>query len=256
MRAPANFAVSADAYDRFMGRYSTQLAPRLADFAGVRAGQRAIDVGCGPGALTAVLVERLGARQVCAVDPSRSFCDEARERFPAVDIRLAVAEDLPFADASFDAALAQLVVHFMTDPVAGLREMARVVRRDGVIAACVWDHAGGQSPVSVFWRAARELDPGAADEAHLAGAREGHLADLFVAAGLRSVETTAIAASVIDPTFDAWWEPYTLGVGPAGTYLAGLDADRRARLRERCAALLPPAPIASTARAWAARALV
>ncbi|HEY8732601.1 MAG TPA: class I SAM-dependent methyltransferase, partial [Candidatus Limnocylindria bacterium] len=127
-----SFAVSADAYDRFMGRYSARLAPQIADYAGVHPGQRVIDVGCGPGALTRELVDRLGPTNVIAVDPSESFVTAIRERFPAVEVRRATAEQLPFADRTFDAALAQLVVHFMADPVAGLREMARVVRPDGI----------------------------------------------------------------------------------------------------------------------------
>lgn len=251
-----SFAVSAGAYDRFMGKYSAQLSPQLVDYAGLRAGQRAIDVGCGPGALTRVLIERLGPTQTCAVDPSGSFVQAARERFPGVDIRRAAAEHLPFPDASFDAALAQLVVHFMTDPVAGLGEMARVVRPGGVVATCVWDHAGERSPVSLFWRAARELDPAVPDESGRAGARDGHLAELLVGAGLRRVETTAISASVVEPTFDSWWEPFTLGVGPAGAYLAGLAGEQSARLQARCRELLGRPPIEVTAYAWTARGIV
>jgi SAM-dependent methyltransferase len=250
-----SFAVTADAYDRFMGRYSDRLAPQVADRAAVRHGQRAIDVGCGPGALTRVLVDRLDAANVCAADPSRSFVAAIRERLPGVDVRLAAAEQLPWPDRTFDAAVAQLVVHFMPDPVAGLREMARVVRPGGVVVACVWDHAGDQGPLSVFWRAARELDPGVADESRLAGAREGHLAQLFVEAGLRSVEETALVATVLHPSFDEWWEPFTLGVGPAGAHVAALDADRRAELRERCRGLLPAAAFEVRARAWTARGL-
>ena len=135
------FAVPADSYDKFMGRYSTLLAPQFADLAGVGSGQRVIDVGCGPGALTTELVERLGASNVAAVDPSESFVAAARERHPGVDVQESPAETLPFADGIFDAALAQLVVHFMADPVQGLSEMGRVTRAGGVVAACVWDHA-------------------------------------------------------------------------------------------------------------------
>ena len=179
-----SFNVSADAYLRFMGRYSEPLAAQFADLAGVRGGQRLLDVGCGPGALTAELVSRAGPDAVSAVEPSGSFAAAARERLPGVDVRQAAAERLPFGDAAFDAALAQLVVHFMADPVAGLREMGRVTRPGGVVAACVWDHAGGRGPLSAFWRAVRELDPGADDESNLAGVREGHLAELFAQAGL------------------------------------------------------------------------
>jgi SAM-dependent methyltransferase len=238
-----------------MGRYSSLLSPQLADYAGVRSGQRAIDVGCGPGALTKELVDRVGPTNVFAVDPSEPFVAAVRERFPRVDVRLAAAEQLPFADNAFDAALAQLVVHFMSDPVAGLREMARVVRDGGVIAACVWDHAGERGPLSIFWQAARELDRNVTDESRRAGARAGHLAELFVKAGLRNVESTALVATVAHATFEDWWGPFTLGVGPAGAYTASLDADRRTRLKERCRELLPPAPFEVAARAWTARGL-
>lgn len=248
-----SFAVGADAYDRFMGRYSVPLAPQLADLAAVAAGQRVLDVGCGPGALTAELVMRLGPDAVSAVDPSEPFVAAARERQPGVDVQRAAAEELPFEDRTFDAALAQLVVHFMADPVEGLREMARVTRERGVVAACVWDHGGGQGPLSTFWEAAHELDPGVEDESRLAGSRKGHLSELFQAAGLREVEETALPVSVEHPSFEDWWEPYTLGVGPAGGYAAGLDAERQTQLRERCRELLPPAPFVLTSQAWAAR---
>jgi len=248
-----SFVVAADSYDRFMGRYSVPLAPQLADLAGVAAGRRAIDVGCGPGALTSVLVDRLGPDNVAAVDPSEPFVAAAKKRHPGVDVRLATAEEIPFGDGEFDAALAQLVVHFMSDPVAGLREMARVTRTDGFVAASVWDHAGGRGPLSVFWEAAREGDPDVMDESKLAGAREGHLTELFEAAGLRQVEETAHSVDVEHPSFEEWWEPFTLGVGPAGAHVADLDADEQAQLRERCRARQPEAPFVVTAMAWATR---
>ncbi len=250
-----SFEVPGDVYDRYMGRYSVLLSPQLADLAGVRHGQRALDVGCGPGALTAELVSRLGSGAVSAVDPSASFVAAARKRNPGVDVAQASAERLPFPDASFDATLAQLVIHFMSDPVAGLAEMRRVTRRGGVVAACVWDHAGDQGPLNVFWHAARELDPEVEDESELAGTREGQLAELFEAAGLREVEATTLTASLEHPSFEEWWEPFTRGVGPAGSYLAGLDPARRTALRDRCRASLPAGPFVVDAVAWAARGL-
>lgn len=245
-----SFDVTADAYARFMGQYSEPLAERFAEVAQVRAGQRALDVGCGPGVLTARLVERLGPDAVSAIDPSASFVAAARTRFPAVDVRSAVAEDLPFPDDSFDLALAQLVVHFMTDPVSGLREMARVTRPGGLVAACVWDHAGGGGPLATFWRAVHDIDPAAPGEAELAGAREGHLTELCEAAGLTSIEPASLTVTVPFATFADWWEPYTLGVGPAGAYVAGLDEARREVLQARCARLLPSAPFEVAASAW------
>jgi SAM-dependent methyltransferase len=248
-----SFFTAADAYDRFMGRYSRLLSPRLADFAGLGAGQRVLDVGCGPGALTAELVARVGAASVSAVDPSEPFVTAARERFPGVDVRVASAEELPFSDGAFDGTLAQLVVHFMADPVAGLSEMRRVTRPGGVIAACVWDHAGGRGPLGAFWDAARDLDSNLTDESALPGARQGHLAELFAAAGLRDVTDAALDVTREHPTFEDWWEPYTEGVGPAGAYVASLDEARRVELREHCRSNLPDPPFELTVRAWAAR---
>jgi SAM-dependent methyltransferase len=247
-----SFDVSAGAYMRFMGQYSEPLAARFADLAGVRRGQRVLDVGCGPGALTAELVSRAGPDAVSAVDPSLSFAAAARERLPGVDVRPSAAEQLPFPDGAFDAALAQLVVHFMADPVAGLREMSRVTRPGGVVAACVWDHAGGRGPLTAFWSAVRELDPATADESGLAGVREGHLARLFTQAGLRGIQVTTLTVQVRHASFEHWWEPFTLGVGPAGSYAASLAPDRRTALREQCRRLLPAGPFQTSAVAWAA----
>lgn len=247
-----SFTVGADAYDRFMGRYSVPLAPELADFAAVEADQHVLDVGCGPGALTSELVSRVGAAAVSAVDPSEPFVAAVRERHAGVTVQRARAEQLPFGDQVFDAALAELVVHFMADPVVGLREMARVTRKHGIVAACVWDHAGGRGPLSLFWDAARELDPQVEDESRLAGAREGHLAELLGEAGLHEVEESVLSVEVEHQSFEDWWEPFTLGVGPAGGYASRLDPERQAELRERCREKVS-APFTLTARAWAAR---
>jgi len=247
-----SFDVSADAYSRFMGRYSEPLAVELVALLGVRDGDRVLDVGCGPGALTRELVQRLGPAAVSAVDPSESFVTAVRTRIPGIDAHRAAAERLPFADDRFDCAVAQLVVHFMTDPVAGLAEMARVTRGRGLVAASVWDHAGGAGPLSVFWQAVQALDPDARGEAALAGAREGHLAELFEQVGLHDVQASVLTVRVGFSSFDDWWESFTLGVGPAGTYVARLDALHRAQLASECARRLPQGPFEITASAWTA----
>ena len=179
-----SFDVSADAYTRFMGQYSEPLAAAFADLAGVHRGQRVLDVGCGPGALTAELVSRVGAESVSAVDPSASFAAAVRERLPGVDVRRSPAEQLPFPDGSFDAALA-------------------------------------------------------------------HLASLFSQAGLGGTQVTTLTERVRHASFDDWWQRFTLGVGPAGAYVASLTPDRRAALREQCRRLLPAGPVDITATAWA-----
>jgi SAM-dependent methyltransferase len=248
------FEVPADAYARFMGRFSEPLAVSFADFAGVGTGQSVLDVGSGPGALTTELVRRVGPGSVAAVDPSPPFVAALGARLPDVDVRSASAEDLPFPDDTFDGALAELVVHFMTDPVAGLREMARVTRPGGVVAACVWDHDGGRSPLSTCWQAANELDPDAVDEDGLPGTRQGHLEELCAAAGLQDVGSTVLSVGVVFDDFEDWWQPYTRGVGPLGDYIRSLDDPGRDALRSRCAELLLPTPFTVRGSAWAVRA--
>jgi SAM-dependent methyltransferase len=243
----------AGSYDRFMGRYSRLLAPEFADFAGVTGGT-VIDVGCGPGALTSVLVERAG--RVTAVDPSEPFVAAARERFPGVEVEQAAAERLPFADGAFDGALAQLVVHFMAEPVGGLREMARVTRPGGTVAACTWDIVGGRSPMSPLWAAVRSLGVEMPGEGGRPGTAAGELRGFFEAAGLADVEDGELPVTVEHETFEDWWKPFTLGVGPAGQALATLDPERLAAVRDEAQRLLGEPPIRIDAVTWAARGRV
>src|SRR6478609_8968774 len=153
-----SFKSSAEAYNRFVGRYGPPLAEGPIGFAWIGSG-RARDVGCGPGALTASLAARLGAGNVAAADPSEPFVEACRARLPGVEVVLAPAESLPFGDDAFDAALSQLVVNFMADPLVGVREMARVTRPGGIVASCVWDYAGEMTLLHTYWAAAREVDP-------------------------------------------------------------------------------------------------
>ncbi|GAA3212723.1 hypothetical protein GCM10017690_25230 [Microbacterium terregens] len=150
---------------------------------------------------------------------------------------------------------AQLVVHFMTDPLAGVGEMRRVARPGGVIAVSVWDFAGARAPQSAFFGALRAVVPDADDEVDRAGARRGELSGLLEQAGCRDIEQTELTVTVTSPTFEDWWEPYTLGVGPAGVQLTALTTDRRQAVRDRCRARLGSGPIRTTATAWAAKGL-
>ncbi len=248
-----SFDVAGEAYSRFMGRYSEPLAVPFAAYAGVAPGQRVLDVGCGPGALTAHLVTLTDPGLVAAVDPSPPFVEAAARRCPGVQVQPAVAEALPFADDGFDAVLAELVVHFMKHPVGGLREMARVTRPGGTVAACVWD--GTTGALAPFWDAVHDVDPGAEDEAFLAGAQMGHLAELLEKAGLTEVESEAITVDVVHPSFEEWWEPYTLGVGPAGDYVQKLDDAARDRLVAAARDRHGDGPFTVSATAWAACAV-
>jgi ubiquinone/menaquinone biosynthesis C-methylase UbiE len=248
-----SFNVAATSYDRFMGRFSRPLSIEFADWLDLRAGQLALDVGCGPGALTEVLADRLGATSVSAVDPSEPFVAAARERLPGVTVTQASAESLPFEDATFDRTLAQLVVHFMSDPATGVGELRRVTRAGGVVAVNVWDFEGGRAPQSTFFRALLAVMPDADDEVARAGARRGELAALLEQAGCRDIEEAELEVTVTSPTFEEWWQPYTLGVGPAGAQFELLDGERQRAMQERCRELLGDGPILSTATAWAAK---
>jgi SAM-dependent methyltransferase len=257
MPGAETFRASADAYDRHVGRYGAPLAAALIEFAHVEPGMSALDVGCGPGALTAVLAERLGTASVRAADPSESFAEACRARLPGVEVVVASAEDLPFADHSFDATLSQLVVNFMSDPEAGVREMARVTGPGGVVASCVWDYAGEMTLLRAFWDAAREVDPeraALADEGVvMRWCAEGELAGLWRAAGLHGVRFGQLVVSAGYADFEDLWSPLPTGVAPSGAFCKSLDDERRAALREayRNRLEVGEGPFELTARAWA-----
>lgn len=257
MPGAETFRASADAYDRFVGRYGPSLASALIGFAGVEGGMRALDVGCGPGALAAALVDQLGAASVSAADPSAQFVDACQTRLPGVEVVEASAEALPFADGNFDATLSQLVVNFIGDPEAGVREMARVTRAGGVVASCVWDYAGEMTLLRAFWDAARKIAPeraAAADEgAVMPWCGEGELAELWRAAALDSVRFGQLVVSANYTDFEELWSPLPTGVGPAGAFCKSLDEDHQAALRVALRQHLGSGdgPFELTARAWA-----
>lgn len=248
---------SAEAYDRFVGRYSAQLAVEHTRFADVRRGMRALDVGCGPGALTAELARQLGADAVAAADPSEPFVEACRRRVPGAEVVVADAEALPFPDDAFDIALSQLVVNFMSDAEAGVREMARVTRRGGTVASCVWDYGGAMTLLRAFWDAANDVAPdGAANADEGAVMRwsgEGELADLWRLAGLDDVRFGPLVVSARYESFEDLWWPLPRGIGPAGAFTAALDDEAQAALHDALRERLDVGdePFELTARAWA-----
>jgi SAM-dependent methyltransferase len=251
------FTAAADRYDRFMGRYTRTLAPELADAAGVTGGMRVLDVGCGPGGLTDVLADRVGADDVAAIDPAPQFAAACGERHPGADVRVGGAEELPWPDGAFDAALSSLVVAFMRDPDRGLGEMARVTRPGGTVAACMWDIAGGgMTMLDTFWNAVRTVDPAEVGERGLPGTADGDIVRRLEAAGLEDVTGGTLVARAGYAGFEDFWEPFTLAVGPSGQRLAAMDEDARARVREACRSALPDGPFSLDARAWYGRGVV
>jgi SAM-dependent methyltransferase len=245
------FATGIEAYARHVGRYTPALASAFCDAVGIAAGDAALDVGCGSGALLGELASRVGASAVAGVDPSEPFVAACQNALPGVDVQVGSAESLPFADSSFDVVLAQLVVNFMWDAVAGVSEMRRVARR--TVAACVWDYAGEMTMLRAFWDAALEIDPDAPDEGRVMRfCTLPELEELWERIGLRDVETGALVVAADYADFDDYWNPFTAGLAPSGAYCASLDDDRRAELREACFRRLgaPSGPFRLTAKAW------
>jgi SAM-dependent methyltransferase len=248
-----SFAVAGETYDRFMGRYSRALAPRFLDFARLAEGP-VLELGCGPGALTELLARRFGPSRVAAVEPSAPFAAACRARVPGVDVRVAGAEVLPFPDASFSAALSQLVLSFVGDAPRMMAEAMRVLRPGGTIAACTWE-ADGFAMSRTFWQAALRFDPAAPDDAGLPFRRPGELQDLWRGSGLLDVEAAVIDVETLYAGFDDYWGPFALGVGPPGAYFATRSEKGGAEIREACFDILgrPAGPFSLSARSLAIR---
>lgn len=223
---------SAAGYELFMGRYSRPLAVVFADAAGVTPGQAALDVGCGSGALTTVLVDRLGAGFVAACDPSRPMVETCAVNHRGAAVVQARAEELPFGSDRFDAVLTELVLHFVADPEAAVGELRRVARPGGTIAACVWDFAEEMEMLRYFWDAALTVDAAAPDQARtLRFGAKGEIAELFTTAGLTDVVETTLRVSSTYEDFDELWSGYLAGIGPAGSFCLSLPERDRGALR-------------------------
>jgi ubiquinone/menaquinone biosynthesis C-methylase UbiE len=247
----STFTTGTDMYARGVGRYTDALAAAMLDRLDLRQGDRALDVGCGPGAALAALAERLGPDRVTGVEPSEPFAELARQRVPGADVRVAAAESLPFGDDEFDVVISQLVVNFMSDAQRGVSEMARVASR--TVASCVWDYAGEMQMLRVFWDAALEIDPDAPDEARtMPWTTPEELEELWTKAGLRNVELGGLVVSAEYENFDDYWSPFPSGLAPTGAYYVSLAPDQQEAFREAGFRRLgePAGPFELTARAW------
>ena len=244
------FNVSDGSYDNFMGRYSRPLGPLFADFAGIQAGQRVLDVGAGTGALTAELIRR--EADVSAADPSPPFVKTLRERFPDIGVHEVPAEELPWPDESFDAALAQLVVTFMRDAPAGIAEMQRVVRPGGIIAVCMWDREGMEMLAAVS-RTQQALDPSRSGSEQQTNYRSREEIEGLFGGG---VEMALLEVEAGYTGIDEFWNAIADGAGPAGVWAASLDDTQRERAREEIHRQIgePAGPFSLVGRAWAAKA--
>lgn len=258
--SPEAFASPAEAYDHHVGRYGMQLAAGLIRAARIQPGQRALDVGCGPGPLTTALADLLGNETVAGVDPSEPFVEACRSRVPSADIRVGVGEQLPFAADEFDAVLAQLVIQLMDDRDAGVKEMVRVARPGGAIAACVWD-SGAMPVLRSFWDAAINVAPekaGALKDSQRVGYESPqNLGDLWKVHGLAEVSTGEILVHADYESFDDLFRPFAAGAGHSGACFTALDQASQERLRDEVRRRLGVSngPFTLTARAWWARGI-
>jgi SAM-dependent methyltransferase len=254
------FAVSAG-YERFMGRWSRLLAPAYIAFAGVKNGDRVLDVGTGTGSLSATLEASMPASEIVGVDPSEGFIAYAQKNAKSNRVHFEVgdAQALKFKDVSFDNTLALLVMKFVPDPNKAVAEMRRVTRQQGIVSACVWDYDAGMQMLRFFWDEAVAFDPAIEpkDERHMKLSRQGQLGDLWREAGLVNVKEDPLMIDQAYSSFNDYWEPFTKGAGPGGAYVVSLSEDRRqqleTRLRKRLLGDRQDGPFSLNARAWCVR---
>jgi ubiquinone/menaquinone biosynthesis C-methylase UbiE len=260
----AGFFSEAEAYERFMGRWSRLLAHKFVKFAAVRDGEALMDIGSGTGALTDALAAAAPSSRIAGIDPAAAYVAFAQARHPEVHIRFEVgdAQQLRFAAAGFDRTLSLLVINFIPDRAKAMREMIRVTKPGGTVAAVVWDYGSGMGMLRLFWDEARRLDPSAdaRDERHMPLSRKGELAAFWREHGLKNVIESALEIEMKFQSFEDYWNPFLEKQGPAGAYVANLTAAERERLRLRLRQRLLGGgrnrPFTLKARAWAVRGSV
>jgi SAM-dependent methyltransferase len=256
---------NAEAYERFMGRWSSLVAPRLVDFTGLPERGRMLDVGSGTGSLAFAIAERKGHARVLGIDPSKEYVAYATSRNPFRDrasFEVGDAQQLHFPDASFDAALSLFVFNFIADPKKALLELCRVTAPGGKLSAAVWDYGIGMRMLRTFWDAAVNIDPEAEklDEKHMPLCRAGELSALWRQGGLEYIHEQSIDIKMRFESFADYWDPFLLGQGPAGAYVRRLDHGKLQALREEVKRRLPlsaeNAPLVLYARVWSVRGIV
>lgn len=251
-------------YERLMGRWSRIIAPQLVKFADIEDGQHVLEVGCGTGSLTGALLDAGPGLRVTGIDGTAEYIAINRERHPSARVTLEQcdAQALPYRDNTFDCAVSLLVMNFIPDSARALREMIRVTRPGGTIAAAVWDYGDGMEMLRHLWDEAAAIDDAAVarHEGNMPLCKPGQLTSLWRESGLEAIVETGLAIDMEFASFDDYWQPFMTGVGPSGSYVRGLDAAMQVRLRDRLREKLTDgkddAPLRLSARAWAVRGTV
>jgi ubiquinone/menaquinone biosynthesis C-methylase UbiE len=257
------FAASAG-YERFMGRWSRLLAPAYIAFAGIKNGDRVLDVGTGTGSLATTLEATMPESEIVGIDPSDGFIAYAQKNAKSTRAHFEVgnAQALKFSDGSFDNTLALLVMNFVPDQGKAVTEMRRVTRPQGIVSACVWDYDRGMQMLRFFWDEAVAFDPAIEpkDERHMKLSHQGELGDLWRQAGLINIKEEPLTIDQAYSSFNDYWEPFTKGAGPGGAYVVSLSQERReqleARIRKRLLGDRDDGPFKLTATAWCVRGQV
>jgi len=260
---PKDSWASADDYELYVGRWSRLVAREFLKWLAIPAGSQWLDVGCGTGALSQIILQFAEPAKIKGIDRSEGFITFAKEHTQDSRVQFDVGDATALAadSGTFDVAVSGLVINFIPQPDRAVAEMTRVTRSGGVVAAYVWDYAGRMQLMRHFWDAAMALDPNASelDQGHrFPICQPEALSRLFESAGLHHVEVRPIEVPTVFRDFDDYWSPFLGGQGPAPSYLMSLGDERRATLRERIRAGLPFASdgsITLVARAWAARGL-
>ena len=252
---------SGTPYDRFMGRWSVLVAEKFLDWLSISPGSIWLDLGCGTGSLTKLILDTCEPNEIYAIDSSSEFIAHAQQTIanPIVNFQVGLAQALELESNLVDAVVSGIMLNFVPDPKTAIAEMIRITKPGGCIGIFLWDYAEGMEMLRYFWDAAVELDKSAIefDEGiRFPLCKEGQLETLIREVGMKQVEATSIVVKTDFQNFDDFWQPFLGNVGPAPSYTMSLNQTERQKLEDKLHNMLPidnNGSISLTARAWAVK---